>query len=250
MTKVLIIGDLLGSSKWKKIEDIGSILSLGKKIKPKYDYYVFLGNYISSADAYDNEAHNNLIDIFNFKKIYPNKVILLIGHNDMDFLLPNSYLKKYCTFRMNEETVKRGRKLYRKNQKKLQMAFQIGINLFTHSLIREEWWNNNFLPELKKEKPYKENYTNLADMLNTGWKHKLKSFYYSIIKYDPLRKLTEYTSILYSSCMFPERAPQGIRCFVGHNFNSKFKTFIIDDYTSVHCINSNKYEVSYKKIEI
>ena len=73
--KTLIIGDIHGKNKWKEVVN-----------SDNFDRIIFLGDY---CDAYDYSAHRiltNLEDIIEYKKQNLDKVTLLYGNHDLQYL--------------------------------------------------------------------------------------------------------------------------------------------------------------------
>lgn len=72
--RVLSVPDLHGSSCWKTIDPA------------EYDRIVFLGDYCDSYTKTDDEIVSNLRDIITFKLQYPEKVVLLLGNHDLQYV--------------------------------------------------------------------------------------------------------------------------------------------------------------------
>ena len=71
--KIITIGDLHGSPVWKNIRT------------ENWDRMVFIGDYVDSSDYDAKEIKQNLLDIIELKKMYPEKVILLWGNHDLAY---------------------------------------------------------------------------------------------------------------------------------------------------------------------
>jgi predicted phosphodiesterase len=70
--RLLVFGDLHGESRWQQhVENID-----------RYDYVIFMGDYMDSFTHLDIELIDNLSELINFKAMYPDKVILLLGNHD------------------------------------------------------------------------------------------------------------------------------------------------------------------------
>lgn len=147
--KIIAIGDLHGKNFWKTINP------------QSYDKIVFLGDYVDAFNIKDEDILVNLMEIILFKNTYPDKVILLIGNHDAQYM----YSEFRCSgFRLSMFlTLKQ---LFFENYDLFQIAFQIGEPyendqyLFTHAGICSYWY--------KKYKHLLEKYQNfpLADALN------------------------------------------------------------------------------------
>jgi predicted phosphodiesterase len=74
--KLVILGDIHGRTCWKDIIEY-----------EKPDKVIFLGDYVSTHyNISDEDQFNNLVNILNYKKENPEKVILLRGNHDMQHL--------------------------------------------------------------------------------------------------------------------------------------------------------------------
>ena len=91
--KIAVIGDLHGKSCWKKLIE-GRFDNFGK--------IIFMGDY--SDDSWvtftDEEIVNNLKDVIEFKKNHNDKVVLLIGNHDFQYIVgyptASRYRKSYA----------------------------------------------------------------------------------------------------------------------------------------------------------
>ena len=72
--KIIVIGDIHGRDIWKEI------------VKQEYDKVIFLGDYLDSYDLPVDKQRQNLIDILEFKANNRDKVELLIGNHDFQYL--------------------------------------------------------------------------------------------------------------------------------------------------------------------
>lgn len=76
--RIRVIGDIHGRDCWKQlVEDIDTL-----------DFCIFLGDYVDSYDISDEQIVNNLLDIIEFKKSYEDKVILLLGNHEFNYISP------------------------------------------------------------------------------------------------------------------------------------------------------------------
>ena len=71
--KIIVVPDLHGKTVWKQIEPLN------------YDKIVYIGDYLDSWTATNQEIENNLLDIIELKKKYPDKVILLLGNHELSY---------------------------------------------------------------------------------------------------------------------------------------------------------------------
>ena len=78
-SKILIIPDIHGRTFWKEsYKDISD-----------YEYVIFLGDYVDSypsENISEEQTYNNFVEIIDFKKNNSNKVILLTGNHDWNYI--------------------------------------------------------------------------------------------------------------------------------------------------------------------
>src|ERR1700744_72314 len=72
--KHIVIGDLHGKDVWQQVD------------VDRYDRVVFLGDYVDDFLLPDLVIDQNLQDIIALKKRYPEKVILLLGNHDVQYM--------------------------------------------------------------------------------------------------------------------------------------------------------------------
>lgn len=75
MKKILVIADLHWLNVWKKLVE-----------KDEYDKIVFLWDYVDSFTVPDNDMIQNLRDIVQYKKDNNEKVELLLGNHDIQYI--------------------------------------------------------------------------------------------------------------------------------------------------------------------
>jgi UDP-2,3-diacylglucosamine pyrophosphatase LpxH len=121
----IIIGDLHGRDCWQQID-----------IR-KFDKVVFLGDYVDSFVKSDQDILENLKKIIRLKKRRPEKVVLLLGNHDVQYLHFPRYL---CSgFRPSMQPALSA--LFNKNRSLFQMAYQHGSHIFTHAGITNAWYD-------------------------------------------------------------------------------------------------------------
>ena len=122
--KHVIIGDLHGRDIWKRV----NFSSYGKA--------VFLGDYVDSFKRSDKVILENLQELLELKKSYPEKIVLLLGNHDVQYL---HYPKYYCPgFRASIQPDLTN--LFNDNRNLFQIAYQRRDFLFTHAGITNRWW--------------------------------------------------------------------------------------------------------------
>lgn len=133
LNKIAVVPDVHGKLFWKKVKD--NIDSLDK--------IIFLGDYL---DAYSylgkfsrEDELNNFQEILDFKKNFPEKVILLLGNHDLGYLIDLS-----CSRKASYDMARKYKNLFEKNINlfKLTEYVELANNekiLFSHAGIHEKW---------------------------------------------------------------------------------------------------------------
>ena len=124
--KHLIIGDLHGKDCWNEIQF------------NNYDKVIFLGDYVDHWTFPDEVIYKNLKNIINLKKKLSEKVELLLGNHDVQYLYYPMYLcsgfrsgmQRSLTFLFNEE-----RGLFK-------TAYQRGNFLVSHAGVTNTWYKD------------------------------------------------------------------------------------------------------------
>ena len=248
--RILLIGDINGNKSWRECGDIDKLLNGRGGERPEFDYYIFLGDYMFSVNGFDQYSLDSFRELMNFKMLYPNKVILLIGDKDLKFLLTEKELKRNGISVPNWRIQKAGANLFYKYRHYFQPVFQIGNNIFSHSLISYSWYATNFLPQLKKEKPYKRTYINIADRINIGWKHRLRSLFQPISEYDMFTRKSKKPSLFYQLYISPGIGIPDIKNYIGHVAAKKRVVYIKDEFTKIILVNTKNESVSCHIINI
>lgn len=162
---ILSIGDIHGTNIWKKLGDIDYVLKTNPHSSAlEFDYYVFTGDYVDSFTKTNVEILHNLKEVIGFKKLYPDKVILLWGNHDIQYL--TSYREHGCSG-YRPEAYFDLHELFRKNRTLFQLAFQIKNYIWTHAGIHRGWYRLDF--------PYKSE--NIADDLNRAFEENHPSIF-------------------------------------------------------------------------
>ncbi len=125
--KVIILGDIHGRKNWK--HQIGD--------PNKFDKVIFLGDYVDfKGERIDYELIlENLLEIIEFQKQYPDKVIMLIGNHDVSYI----YHPEYACSGFNRNALVFYQDAFM--DAKLQASYQIGNIILTHAGISEGWFN-------------------------------------------------------------------------------------------------------------
>lgn len=135
---VISIGDIHGRPYWKNIDP------------ESFDLIVFIGDYVDAYIFSNGEVLQNLKDIIVLKKKYPEKVVLLLGNHDVQYMW--NYFEFGCTgFRdtMYDEL----HILFTENRDLFKIAHQEGKTIWTHAGISNGWvkFNQKIIDENAKK---------------------------------------------------------------------------------------------------
>ena len=155
---ILVNPDVHGRTFWKD------------PIVDDYSQVIFLGDYLDPypwENIDKKEAINNFKEILDLKKIFPDKITLLLGNHDTHYLFGND------DCRIDSVNYDEIRNLFIENYE----LFKIGIVLdkisFTHAPIHPEWKNNssvkNVLGETDDKSP-----EDVINKLNNLWNKSVK----------------------------------------------------------------------------
>ena len=155
-------GDIHGFPHWEVL----------KNEVDNYDYIVFIGDYVDEYDLSDSKIYINLVNILNFKKDYPDKVVLLWGNHEIQYLFYNK--SKYLCAGYRSSMFLQLFQLFTHNRKHFQLAFQIENYLWTHAGVSHGWYTNRLKKKhVKRNGRIDKNFLNiepedknLADTLN------------------------------------------------------------------------------------
>jgi hypothetical protein len=124
MPSLIVIGDLHGRSVWKTIDPA------------QHDHVVFVGDYTDSFLLGDEMIFDNLFDIIALKQAFPNKVTLLLGNHDIQYLhYPDNRCSGYRPSMQADLT-----KLFRQHKALFDVAWQYDNYLVTHAGLTRRWW--------------------------------------------------------------------------------------------------------------
>lgn len=127
---ILAIGDVHGRDTWKQIKD------------HEVDQIIFIGDYVDPHRPIpDFEVLRNLEEIIAFKQNDPDRITLLLGNHDAQYL---HYPRYSCSGQRVElqETVGR---LFQEKKALFQIAWQRDRYLFTHAGISQGWYDRHLV---------------------------------------------------------------------------------------------------------
>ncbi len=146
--KHIVIGDIHGRDNWQEIN-----------IK-NYHKIIFIGDYVDSHTLSDHAILENFKKIISLKKRHPEKVVLLLGNHDVQYM----HFPRYQCSGFRPSMQPQLTTLFNKNRGLFQMAYQRGDHIFTHAGITNSWHNEFLLlPILKTLQT--ENDT-ISDLIN------------------------------------------------------------------------------------
>ncbi len=126
--KIISIGDVHGRPYWKHIN------------VSEYDKIIFVGDYVDSFPFTDPEILANLLDIIELKKSYPDKVVLLLGNHDVQYMYLN---EGFGCSGYRPSMAASLKHVFMENKKLFQMAHQIENYVWTHAGISTRWYDYN-----------------------------------------------------------------------------------------------------------
>lgn len=137
--KIITIGDIHGRDIWKPY----LFQPLNDSLETRFDQadkVIFIGDYVDSFDRLNFDIYDNLVEIIELKKQYPDKVILLLGNHDYSYV--NGYTG-ISGYRISMEFDLK--QLFNKEWSLFDAAFQYGDVMWTHAGLSEK-----YLDDLRK----------------------------------------------------------------------------------------------------
>lgn len=124
---IIVIGDIHGRSNWKQIVEQN----------PHADLFIFIGDYFDSFDIGSAEQLYNFNEIINFKKEFPDKVILLIGNHDYHYFRYSNCMYSGFNYATLYQAQIELENCFR--QDLVQMCYVEDKYLFTHAGVTNTW---------------------------------------------------------------------------------------------------------------
>jgi hypothetical protein len=200
--KTLTIGDIHGREAWKFFThgscyeynhwrisvDAGATASDYEFWKEmpytQYDKIIFVGDYVDAYDKTSNQILENLKDIIHFKNALGDKVVLLTGNHDVQYIVPKQICSGY-----RPEMITDLNELFRLNNRLFMFAYEYHNEkgdkwLWTHAGVSSGWYDD-FQKLIKSEKyrfkevwaQFLEEERTVADILNFAWDMKMISLF-------------------------------------------------------------------------
>jgi 3',5'-cyclic AMP phosphodiesterase CpdA len=146
--KHIIIGDLHGKDCWIDINI------------EAYDKIIFLGDYVDHWTLPDAEIYKNLINIIDLKKSNPEKVELLLGNHDVQYLYFPHYLCSGYRSSMQRLLTEQ----FNLHKDIFKIAYQKGNTLFSHAGLTNGWYKEFLAMPLIQQ--IADESDSVADLLN------------------------------------------------------------------------------------
>jgi len=221
--KIITIGDIHGRTKG---------LELAKQ-NLDADLIIFLGDYVDHWTYSNVQIKDNLLSIIQFKKDFPDKVILLWGNHCLQYLF--TYSSHGCSgFRA--EAYWDLHEIFNKERELFQAAYQHKNYLWTHAGMSNTWY--------VREYPYTPLPDKIAESLNEAFLHNEKRLF--DVGYLRGGYAHEVGGIFWADRREtqPDMVP-GLHQIVGHTKIEKIRTFYLDnvresDTSITYCDDENK----------
>ena len=141
--KTISIGDSHGYDNWR--HSINYFNENDANDIDLYDYIIFVGDYTDDFTLSNVIIKHNLLEIINLKLKYPEKVILLIGNHDLQYIntLSEENIKKHHCSGFRSEAHMDLHIIFKRYSNLFQMAFQLGNHIWSHAGIHKGWWHYN-----------------------------------------------------------------------------------------------------------
>jgi 3',5'-cyclic AMP phosphodiesterase CpdA len=227
--KIISIPDLHGKDAWKQVD------------VARYDKVIFLGDYVDSNEITGDVIIENLKEIIALKKLHSDKVELLLGNHDMQYMF---YPKFRCSGFMIG-FVKQLDKLFNEHKSIFKYAFQIDNHLWTHAGITNAWYQDNL--EVFKRYTDLDPKKDLAEILN-----RLGISYPHVMDTTSLARKgsDKYSSILWADITeTSEDLLKDYHQYVGHSRVPEI-TYLIGSNLSMHYLDCLNNKVEFYEIEL
>lgn len=225
-----VIPDLHGHDTWKKFVNENMHL----------DKFIFLGDYVDNRNGSNESIWNNLADIIEFKKSYPDKVELLIGNHDIQYIFDGKF--QYTGYRPH---ALQGLKiLFGDNKHLFKMAYQYKNYLFTHAGVSNKWYEFHKQEFLDFNNKYLGGVFRLSDTFNAMYETNQRDVLFEISNARTKNKIEgRYGGILWADISETrEDYLDGYHQIVGHTFVNQITKLNYKDssITYTDCLGSKE----------
>ena len=142
--KTISVGDTHGTNHWQSIA------------VDNYDKIIFVGDYVDSFTISNLDIKDNLLNIIELKKSYPDKVVLLLGNHDLQYMFKG--FEHRCSGYRPEASIDLYQ-IFSENKELFQVAFQIDKHIWSHAGFHKGWISQRF-------KEHFDGINTLADVVN------------------------------------------------------------------------------------
>ena len=162
--RVITIGDIHGSTLWKDVK------------VDEYDKVIFMGDYTDHWTYTDQHILKNLSEIIVLKEINPDKVVLLLGNHDLQYMF-GGRLHSCSGFRPQMQPTLY--ELFTEKKDLFQAAYYYKAEkgtewLWTHAGVSAPWYATRFMHVIEKMGIENEN---LGDQLNLAFESYMKELF-------------------------------------------------------------------------
>lgn len=152
--KVVTIGDIHGSTTWENVDP------------NTYDKIIFVGDYVDSWNMTNQEELENLKNIIDLKKELPQKVELLIGNHDFQYMFDNP--REYrCSGYRPLGAIEYG-EVFRDNKNLFKFAYAYDDNLWTHAGLTKGYMRSRDIKGTAREVAHQLNELRPRDLWVVG----------------------------------------------------------------------------------
>jgi len=231
--KLLAIGDLHGKSCWQVIDF------------SEYDKVVFMGDYVDSTSHSDEEILDNLNAVMAVKEQFPEKVVLLLGNHDIQYLYYPDY--RCSGFRPSMQV--NLTTFFSRYKHLFQIAYQVNNYLFSHAGLSSPW-HERLVALLDKiplgEMSARSNLAAVLNGLDQTW-HRGLLHEVGIIRGGP----KEFGGVTWADKEELRNHPlEGFHQVVGHNPVPYIEALSFDDDTSITFVDVLGIQEAYYEINI
>ena len=133
--KILVVGDI--HQRYEQVQEAFDLFLI-----EDYDKIILLGDIFDSHDRTDEDAFRTIHSVLTMKRIYPDKVVILVGNHDEQYLAADPEYYKCSGFRQNIHS--RLHALLAPEKRHFQYAYGVKNYLFTHAGVSLKWFMKHF----------------------------------------------------------------------------------------------------------
>ncbi|QNL49633.1 metallophosphoesterase [Olivibacter sp. SDN3] len=231
--RILAVGDLHGRPFWRNIDF------------NNYEKIVFIGDYVDGYVYRDEEVYDNLTQLIEAKIKYPEKIVLLLGNHDIQYMHYPNY--RCSGFRMSMQ--KQLTAIFDQYKNLFQIAFQLKQYLFTHAGVSSKWYDD-LLKYVDVQCPTFrfDQFETLAEALNALDQTLARDMLHQISVYRG--GTANHGGVTWADKIELEHPLQGYFQLVGHTPVSTIQQLDIDADTSVTFIDVLGTEEKFYELSI